>query len=94
MTGIWTILLAALVSALAAWLGSEYDVLRDAELPQWFSGDALTAGAIASAAATVAAMLAGGLLGGAWGERFHRRADATIASVREGGIRGASAERR
>ena len=80
MTGIWTILLAAVLSALAAWLGAEYDVLRNVELPQWFSTDALTTAGIVSAVVAIAAMLLGGLVGGLWGERYHRRADATIAA--------------
>ena len=86
MTGVWTIALAAVASALAAWLGSEYDVLRNVDLPQWFSEDALTIGAIASAAVAVVAMLVAGALGGAWGERFHRHADAAIVSTRPGGV--------
>jgi MFS family permease len=90
MTGVWTLVLAAILGGLGAWLGSEYDVLRNVDLPQWFSRDALTAGAIASGVLAIAAMLVGGALGGAWGERFHRRADATIAETRPGGIeRGA-----
>ncbi len=86
MTAVWAIVLAALLSGLAAWLGDEYDVFRNVDLPQFFSRDALTAGAIASAVAAVAAMLLGGALGGAWGERYHRRADAAIAAARSGGI--------
>ena len=89
MTGIWTLILAAAVSALAAWLGDKYDVLSRVDLPQWFSRDAVTAAGIASAAVAVVAMLVGGALGGAWGERYHRRADATIAATRPGGIAGA-----
>ena len=85
-TAIAALLLAAALSALAALAGSEYDVLRDLDMPQWFSRDALTTGAIVSGVLAIAAMLLGGLVGGAWGERFHRRADATIASAREGGI--------
>lgn len=85
MTGIWTLLLAAILSGLGAWLGSEYDVLRNVDLPQWFSRDALTVGAIVSGVLAVLAMLLGGLLGGAWGERYHRRADAQIAWTRSGG---------
>jgi hypothetical protein len=86
MTGVWTLVLAAILGGLGAWLGSEYDVLRNVDLPQWFSRDALTAGAIVSGVLAIAAMLVGGALGGAWGERFHRRADATIAETRPGGI--------
>ena len=80
MTGIWTLLLAAILSALAAWLGDEYDVLRNVELPQWFSRDALTAGALISGLVAIAVMLLSGAIGGAWGERYHRRADAAIAA--------------
>jgi hypothetical protein len=86
MTGIWALILGALVSALAAWLGSEYDVLGNVDLPQWFSRDALTLGAILSGLAAILAMLLGGLLGGLWGERYHRRADDAVAATRSGGI--------
>ena len=86
MTGVWSLVLAALLSALAALLGDKYDVLRNVDLPQWFSRDALTAGAIVSAAVAVLTMLVGGALGGLWGERYHRRADAAIAATRPGGI--------
>ncbi len=93
MTGVWALLLAALASAAGAILGSEYDLFRDVDLPQWFSQDALTAGAIVSGAATVVAMLLGGFLGGKWGERFHRHADAQIVAARPGGIGRALAGR-
>ena len=86
MTGIWTLILAAILSALAAWLGAEYDVLRRVDLPQWFSTEALTTGGIISAVVAILAMLLGGLLGGIWGERYHRRADSTIAATRAGGM--------
>jgi hypothetical protein len=82
MTGVWTLLLAAILSALGAWLGTEYDVFRNVDLPQWFSRDALTVGAIVSGAVAILAMLLGGFLGGAWGERYHRRADAHVAWAR------------
>jgi hypothetical protein len=78
MTGVWTIVLAAILSALAAGFGDEYDVLRNVDLPQWFDRDAITARAIVSGAVAIAAMLVAGLIGGAWGERYHRRADRTI----------------
>ena len=86
MTGVWTLLLGAAVSVLAAWLGDKYDVLRSVDLPQWFSTDALTAGGIVSGIVAIAVMLLGGLLGGRWGERYHRRADAAIVGTRPGGI--------
>jgi MFS family permease len=87
MTAIWAILLAAALSALAAAAGDEYDVFRNLDVPQFFSQDALTTGAIVSGVVAALAMLLGGFLGGDWGERFHRRADAAIAATREGGIR-------
>jgi uncharacterized membrane protein len=79
-TGIWTLILAAILAGLGAWAGSEYDVFRNVELPQWFEEDALTTAAIISGVAAVAAMFAGGILGGLWGERYHRRADRTIVA--------------
>ncbi len=81
MTAVWAIILAAIASALAAAFGDEYDVLRDINMPQWFSTEALTAGAIISGAVAILAMLLGGALGGLWGESYHRRADATILSA-------------
>jgi uncharacterized membrane protein len=80
-TGIWTLLLAAILAGLGAWAGSEYDVFRNVELPQWFEEDALTTAAIISGIAAIAAMFAGGILGGLWGERYHRRADRTIVAT-------------
>ena len=86
LVGIWVLLLAALLAALGAWLGSEYNILQRAELPNWFSGEAMTVGGILSGLVAIAVMLVAGLIGGKWGERYHRRADAVVASTREGGI--------
>ena len=86
MTAVWAIVLAAVLSALAALLGDKYDVMRNVDLPQWFSTDALTIAGIISALVAIATMVVGGLLGGIWGERYHRRADATVASTRPGGL--------
>jgi ABC-type transport system involved in cytochrome c biogenesis permease subunit len=83
MTGVWTVVLAAALSALAAWLGSEYDVLANVELPQWFDRDAVTTAAIVSGVVAIATMLIAGLLGGLWGTRYHRLADETILDARE-----------
>ena len=80
-TGIWTLILAAILSGLAGWLGSEYDVFGNVDLPQWFSTDAFTTSAIISGIAAVIAMFVGGTLGGMTGARYHRRADRTILSV-------------
>ena len=83
MTGVWTVLLAAVLSGLAAWFGSEYDVLANVELPQWFDRDALTTAALVSGVVAVATMLVAGLLGGLWGTRYHRLVDETIVDGRE-----------
>jgi hypothetical protein len=80
-TGIWTLLLGGILAGLGAWIGSDYDVFRDVNLPQWFSTDAFTTKAIISGVAAIAAMFIGGIIGGFWGERYHRRADRTIVSA-------------
>jgi MFS family permease len=80
-TGIWTLILGAILAGLGAWIGSEYDVFRNVDLPQWFSTDAFTTRAIISGVAAIAAMFAGGILGGLSGERYHRRADRTIVAT-------------
>lgn len=82
-TGVWTLILGAILAGLGAWLGSEYDVFSDVNLPQWFSTDAFTTRAIVSGVAAIVAMFFGGTLGGLWGERYHRRADRTIVSTPE-----------
>jgi MFS family permease len=79
-TGIWTLVLGGILAALGAWIGSEYDVFRNVDLPQWFSTDAFTTRAIISGVAAILAMFVGGVLGGMWGERYHRRADRTIVT--------------
>jgi MFS family permease len=78
MTGVWTLLLAAILSTLAYFFGNEYDVLRNVDLPQWFDRDALTTAAIVSGVVTVATMLLAGLLGGLAGSRYHRVADQSL----------------
>jgi hypothetical protein len=83
MTAVWTIVLAAVLSALAAGLGTEYDVFANRDLPQWFNRDAVTTVAIVSGAAAIAAMLIGGLLGGLWGTRYHRLADETLLDAHD-----------
>jgi len=93
MTGVWTLVLGAVLSALGAIAGAEYDVLARVDLPQWFSRDALTVGAIVTGLVAVATMLVAGAIGGRWGERFHRRADALIAHTRTGGIEREAGDR-
>ena len=83
MAGIWTLILAAILAGLGVWLGDEYDVLANVDLPQWFNEDAVTTAAIVSGAIGAATMLVGGLLGGLWGTRYHRLADETLLDARE-----------
>jgi hypothetical protein len=94
MTGVWTIVLAALLALAAAVLDDQYDVFQNVpNLPNWFSRDALTIGAISSAVAAVIAMFLGAILGGRTGERYHQRIDRLIAGTRPGGIAVADARR-
>jgi hypothetical protein len=86
-TGLWTLVFAAILAALGAWAGAEYDVFENVDLPQWFDSDAVTTAAIASGVGAILAMFIGGILGGLWGERYHRRADATIARTRTDTVR-------
>ena len=86
-TGVWTLVFAAILAGLGAWAGAEYDVFENVDLPQWFDSDALTTAAIASGIGAVVAMFLGGIIGGFWGERYHRRADATIADTRRSTVR-------
>jgi hypothetical protein len=86
-TGIWTLVFGAILAALGAWAGAEYDVFENVELPQWFDEDAFTIAAIASGVGAIVAMFVGGIIGGFWGERYHRRADTTIADTRNETLR-------
>jgi hypothetical protein len=91
MVAVWFLVLMALLAGLGALAGAEYNLFGDlrvaqAQLPNWFSDDTVTAGAIISAIAFVLLMFVGGIVGGLWGQRMHRRADAVVASMREGGL--------
>ena len=83
MAGVWTLILAAILAGLGVWLGDEYDVLANVDLPQWFNEDAVTTAAIVSGVIGAVTMLVGGLLGGLWGARYHRLADETLLDARE-----------
>lgn len=86
-TGIWTLVFGAILAALGAWAGAEYDVFQNVDLPQWFDRDALTLAAIVSGVAAIVAMFLGGIIGGMFGELYHRRADRTIADTRTETVR-------
>jgi hypothetical protein len=87
MTGVWTIILGVLLALAGTAISTEYDLFDEVpNLPNWFSRDALTAGAIASAAVAMLAMFLGGALGGRIGGRYHQQVDRLIAETRAGGI--------
>jgi len=85
MVAITFLIFLGVLAALGAIAGDAYNLFDNlrvakANLPNWFSADTVTTGAIVSAAAFVAVTFVGAILGGLWGGRFHRRADAVIAS--------------
>jgi len=83
---VWFVVLAALLGAIGAWAGSDYDVFEGVHLPQWFSSNARTAGGLVTAAVGLLIMLIAAFVGGKVGERYHRRADALIVHTRTGGL--------
>ena len=70
------------VSAVGTWWGKEYDFFQRVNLPQWFSGpsDTMT---MTYATLGIALMVVAAVLGGARGARYHRRADAVVASGKD-----------
>jgi hypothetical protein len=79
--GVLFVLLAAAVSGVGSWLDKQYDFFQDVRLPNWFSGPS-TAEAVITAIIGIAVVLLAAGLGGLWGARYHRRADALIATTR------------
>lgn len=77
---LWLLLLAAVLAGLAAVVGDEFNVTEKVGLPNWFSRDALTTGAIVTGLLALALMLLGGWLGGKLAERQHRK-DSSVAVV-------------
>jgi hypothetical protein len=94
LSAVWMIALAAILAALGAWAGSEFDVFSNLGLPQWFSDDALTTSAIISGLVALAAILLGGWVGGRWGEQHSAPGEVELidtrpaVAAREGGISG------
>ena len=90
IAAIWFLVLTALLAAFGAWFGAEFNLFKGLALPQWFSTDALTVGAIISGLVVIALILLGGWLGGRLGDR-HGSETVAIShgeqvSVREGGL--------
>ncbi len=93
MVAFWFVLLSIALAVLGAIAGNTYNLFDDlrvaqASLPDWFSTDDITTGAIISSIAFAVLMVLGAILGGIWGTRMHRAADRTIADTRPGGISG------
>ncbi len=82
---VWAIVLTAVLAGLATWLGDRYDVLSSIGMPDWF-GEGVTTAAIVGGIAALVAMFLGAALGGLVGERYNRRVDSWLGTVREGGI--------
>jgi hypothetical protein len=85
MVAVTFVIFLGVLAALGAILGDQYNLFDNlrvakADLPNWFSGDVVTTGAVVSAIAFAALLFIGAWLGGLWGGRFHRRADEVIAT--------------
>ncbi len=81
---LWALITTAVIAAVAAIAGSQYNVLAQLNLPRIpvDEGSVTTAGIIAIGAAILVALI-GALLGGIAGTRFHRRVDAVGFSDEE-----------
>ena len=95
LVAVWFVVLGVVLAIAGAIAGNTYNLFDDlrvaqATLPNWFSGEDMTTGAIISSIAFVGLMVVGAVLGGIWGTRMHRRADREIAS----GYAGGTVERR
>ena len=85
MVALTFVIFLGILAALGAIAGDAYNLFDNlrvakADLPNWFSADTVTTGAIVSAIAFVVVTFLGATLGGLWGGRFHRRADEMIAT--------------
>lgn len=84
MTAVWFLILTAIFAALGLWIGEQYNVFVDVDMPNWMAtwlGTDATTGAVIGGIVAVLVSLLGGLLGGTLGARYHRGADATIAAT-------------
>lgn len=88
MVAVWFVILMVILAILGAVAGDTYNLfdnlrVAEASLPNWFSTDDVTTGAIVSSLAFALVMILGAILGGIWGTRLHRRADRTIVGGTE-----------
>jgi hypothetical protein len=84
MTAFWMVLLIVIFAALGAWIGEEYNVFAQMNLPDWvavWSSDEATAAAVIGGVLGIVVMFLGGYVGGKWGEAYHRKADAALADA-------------
>ena len=79
---LWLVALAALLSALAAIAGDEYDITERVGLPGWFDSDALAPVAIGTGLLALALALLGGWLGGRLGERTTHDSGVAVVETR------------
>jgi MFS family permease len=92
MVSVWFLILLGVLAGLGAVAGDAYNLFDNlqvakANLPDWFSADTVTTGAIVSAIAFAVVMFLGSILGGLWGQHFHRKADEIIVSRTDDDLR-------
>ncbi|MEP6477636.1 MAG: hypothetical protein ABJC60_10220 [Actinomycetota bacterium] len=85
MVAVWFLILLAVLAGLGAIAGDAYNLFDNlqvakANLPDWFSADTVTTGAIVSAIAFALVMFVGAIIGGLWGQHFHSKADEIIVA--------------
>ena len=85
MVALTFVIFLGVLGILGAIVGNAYNLFDDlqvakANLPNWFSGELVTTGAIVSTIAFAVVTFLGAMLGGLWGGRYHRRADEVIAA--------------
>ena len=80
MTVVWVLAIGVVLAAVGSWLGDEYDVFANSDLPQFVTDEFALWGSVAFVA-TLVLMLVGGAIGGALGESWHRRADRAMLDV-------------
>jgi len=86
MVAVWFVVLLVVLAVLGIVAGDNYNLfdnlrVAEASLPNWFSTDEITTGAIVSSIAFAVVMIVGAILGGIWGTRLHRKADRTIVEA-------------
>lgn len=80
MAVVWVLAIGIALAAVGVWLGDEYDVFANVDLPSFSTDEFALWGSVAFIGALVL-MLLGGALGGALGESWHRRADRAMLDV-------------